>query len=276
MPSARARQQPEVLDRQAGAVEVGVGDRVPAEHLRAGRASVAADADAERRLADSFDLQVEVLARTLVEILGLYEPFARGERLHPGLGLLAADDDEAPGLHQPDRRSGMRGLEQALERPLRERVRTEAPDVSTLEDRAPHRGALAVVEAPILGSGAPLARTRVVEARRKRRPREPLGAAGSGRSLEGSVRCRLHAGARSAPRSGVQESDGRRPLVPLDDADRPEILLEPEDRLVGHREAVGEHCAQWPCVRHHRGALARVAFADRLERGERPPREAPA
>src|SRR5205823_6376664 len=104
--------EPEVLDREAGAVEVGVPDGVPTEDFVVNVAAVAADADADWRLADAFDLQVEELAGTRVEVVGLHEPLALSQRLHRRLGSFVADDDEAPGLHQPDRRGTVCGFKQ--------------------------------------------------------------------------------------------------------------------------------------------------------------------
>jgi hypothetical protein len=45
-----AGRQPQVLDRARGAVDVGLEDRPPPQHLRVGVAVVTADDDAERRL----------------------------------------------------------------------------------------------------------------------------------------------------------------------------------------------------------------------------------
>ncbi len=168
----RARRQPQVLDRQAGAVQVGVADRVAAEDLAA-RLAVAADADAERRLADPLDLEVEVLARTLVEVPRLGQPLARGERLHRGLRAFVADHDEPPGLHQSDRRRLVGGLQHSRQHLRRDRLRAEAPDVAALADRPPHPVALALLEPAGPGVLPALARARVVEPGRQRRPLEP-------------------------------------------------------------------------------------------------------
>src|SRR2546430_3843960 len=86
--------EPDVLNRAGRAVEVGIGNRVAAEHLFAGL-SVAADADAERRLADAFDLQVEVLAGAGGGIAGLGEAVPPGEGLH----------HRPPPLPPPDRKT---------------------------------------------------------------------------------------------------------------------------------------------------------------------------
>ncbi len=143
--------KPEVLDREAGAVQVGVGDRVPTEHFAAATVAVAADADAERGFANAFDLQVGVLAGAAVEVVGLDEPLTRGECLHRCFRLLAADQDEAPGLHQSDRGGLVGGLEQASEERFGERVGAEAADVATFGDRAPDTRTFVFGEAPAGG-----------------------------------------------------------------------------------------------------------------------------
>src|SRR5229473_2201037 len=55
------RGQPEILYRQARAVQVGVADRMTAQHLTLTAVAFATNADAERGFADAFDLEVEVL-----------------------------------------------------------------------------------------------------------------------------------------------------------------------------------------------------------------------
>ena len=169
-----ARREPKVLDREAGAVDVGVGDRVSAEHLPASTVAVATDADAERRFADPLELEVEVLPRPLVEVLGLNEAFARGERLHRRLGLFVLDDDETPRLHQADRRRAVRGREQATQQGRRERIRAEAADVATFADCPPDARAGGFVKAPAGRILAALAGARIVELERQHRPLETL------------------------------------------------------------------------------------------------------
>src|SRR5260370_34070598 len=99
-----ARGKPEVLDRQACAVQVGVADRVTAQDFAAAAFAIAADADAQGGLPDAFDLQVEILPGPLVEGLRLDEPLPSGNRLHRSLRLRAPDEDKTPGLHEANRR----------------------------------------------------------------------------------------------------------------------------------------------------------------------------
>jgi hypothetical protein len=132
--------EPQVLDRQAGAVEVGVGDRVAAEDLLA-RLAVAADADADGSLADPLELEVEVVPRTLVEMVGLDQPLAGDEPLHGRLRRLRADDDQPPRLTEADGRRHVRGRQQPGEQPIVERVSAETADVAATGDRLPHAGA---------------------------------------------------------------------------------------------------------------------------------------
>jgi hypothetical protein len=85
---------------------------VPAQHLAPAGGPVAADADADRSFADALDLEVQVLARPLVEVLRLDQPLPRSDRLHRGLGPGAPDDNESPRLHEPDRGRAVRRLQQ--------------------------------------------------------------------------------------------------------------------------------------------------------------------
>src|SRR5206468_11925434 len=96
--------QPEVLHGARRAVDVGLGDRAAAEHLDAGVARVAAHAHAERRLDDALDLLVEELPRALGEAVRLAQALAPGEAADRHARPEVANDDEAPRLHQPDRR----------------------------------------------------------------------------------------------------------------------------------------------------------------------------
>ena len=110
-----ARRQPEVLDGAGCAVEVGVGDRVAAEYLCVAVAAIAADDDADGRLADPLDLQVEELPCALVEVARLDESLLCGVGLHGDLGRLALDDDEVPGLAEADRGGRVRRTQQAAQ-----------------------------------------------------------------------------------------------------------------------------------------------------------------
>ncbi|MGA2929521.1 MAG: hypothetical protein ABSG43_26735 [Solirubrobacteraceae bacterium] len=144
---------------------------MPAEDLEAGLA-VAADADAQRGLADPLELELEVVAGALVEVLGLDEPLARDQSLHRSLGPLVADHDEPPRLHQADRRRLVGGLQQSRQQRIVERLGTETADVAPLRDRAPDAGAGGLVEPAGRRIGGALARAGVVELGRQRRALE--------------------------------------------------------------------------------------------------------
>ncbi len=159
-----ARGKPEVLDRQARAVQVGVADRVTAQNFASATVAIAADADAQGGFPDAFDLQVEVLASSLVEKLRLDQPLPSGDRLHRRLRLLAPDEDETPGLHEANRRRLVGGFEQPAYELVRNRVRTEAPDVSALGDHAHDSREVVVIEAPTCWIVAAFSGTRVIEA----------------------------------------------------------------------------------------------------------------
>ncbi len=165
-----ARREPEVLDRAGRRVDVGVRDRAAAEDLLARRAVVAADADAERRLDDPLDLLVEELARALVEVLRLAQALARGDVADRDARPGAADDDEPPRLHEPDRRRAVRRREHALEHVLGHRVGAEAADVAALGDDAVHGVQRVVVVAPAARVGGALRRARGIVPRGRRRP----------------------------------------------------------------------------------------------------------
>ena len=165
----RPRRQPEVLDRAARAVDVGLGDRAAAEHLDGRVAVVATDDDAERRLDDALDLLVEEVAGALVESVRLPQPLALGHPPDLDARVLALDDDQPPRLHQPDRRGAVGGREDPLEHVGRHRIGAEAADVAPLGDHAVDGGALVVGVAPAGRLGRALRGARAIEARRRRR-----------------------------------------------------------------------------------------------------------
>src|SRR5260370_4417302 len=59
-----ARGKPEVLDRQARAVQVGVADRVTAQNFASATVAIAADPDARRAFPYAFALPPQVLANS--------------------------------------------------------------------------------------------------------------------------------------------------------------------------------------------------------------------
>ena len=136
-----ASRKPQVLDRQAGAVQVGVVDRVPAEDLLP-RLAIAADDDADRRLTDPLELEVQVIACAVVEVLALDQPLPGCEPLHRRLCRLLSDHHEPPRLHQPDRRRPVSRLKQPAEQLVFDRVGAEATNIPTFGDGAEHASAL--------------------------------------------------------------------------------------------------------------------------------------
>ena len=135
-----ARGQPEVLDRAGRAVDVGLGNRPPAEDLDLRIAVVAADDDPERRLDHPLDFLVEELPGALVEAIGLAQTLTLGEPadLRPGAGR--AHDDQAPRLHKPDRRRAVGRLEDATQHVGGHLVGPEAADVAPLGNDTVHGG----------------------------------------------------------------------------------------------------------------------------------------
>ena len=165
-----ARGEPEVLDRAGGAVDVGVGDRPAAEDLLARLAVVTADADAQRRLDYSLDLLVEKRARPLVEASGLAQALARRHVADRDARRRLPDDDEPPGLHEPDRRRAVGGGEDAVEHVAGHRIGPEAADVAALGDDAVDRLEVVVAVAPAARIGGALRRAGRIVSRGRRRP----------------------------------------------------------------------------------------------------------
>ncbi len=163
--SFRARREPQVLDGAGGAVDVGLGNRAAAEDLDALGAVVAADADAERRLDDPFDLLVEEVAGALVEAGGLSQALALGEVTYLDPRFQCFDDDDPPRLHEADGRCAMCGLEKALQDRLGNGIGAEAPDVAPLGDDTVHRFGIRGGEAPTARIGGALSGARRVEPR---------------------------------------------------------------------------------------------------------------
>ncbi len=108
--------QPEVLDRARARPHVGVRERRPPQHAGRRHPPVAADDDAERRLADALELQVEQApAGVRLELRRLPEPLAVGEHAPPahgsagqpprGTATAGSARRSAPGARRSARRS---------------------------------------------------------------------------------------------------------------------------------------------------------------------------
>jgi hypothetical protein len=134
-----ARREPEVLDRAGGAVDVGFRDRAPSEYFDVLVSVIAADAHSERGFEHPFDLLVQELPGSLIELLGLPQALALGERADLAACLNVTDDDQAPRLHQPDRGRLVGRLEHPAEHLLFDVVGSEAADVASLGDHVVDR-----------------------------------------------------------------------------------------------------------------------------------------
>src|SRR5690606_16020253 len=98
-----ARGEPEVLHRADRREEVHHRNMRPPDHHRPCPASVAGDADVERRLEDALELQPAVgLAPLALEHQRRLGIRLREEVMHPTTRFAVAQDDEVPRLHEPD------------------------------------------------------------------------------------------------------------------------------------------------------------------------------
>ena len=101
-----AGREPDVLDGGGARPEVGVREGRAAEHAGGRGAAVTRDDDADGRLADALEAQVEQAARGLLgHPGGLAQPAAVGHQRGGVPGGRLGDDEEAPRLAVPDRRA---------------------------------------------------------------------------------------------------------------------------------------------------------------------------
>src|SRR5215469_401499 len=104
-----ASRQPEVLDRADGGIEIGgrIGDA--AELGAFGTLAVARDAQVDRRFQDALKFQAVVERAPLARVTFGGLPVSFQEAVADAAAQrFIADNDEVPGLHEPDRRSVMR------------------------------------------------------------------------------------------------------------------------------------------------------------------------
>ena len=153
-----AGREPDVLDGGGARPEVGVGEGRATEHPGGRRAAVTRDDDADGRLADALEAQVEQAARGLLgHPGGLTQSAAVGHQRRgvPRRGL--GDDDEAPRLTVPDRRPAVAGREHRGQHVGRHRVGSEATDVAARADDPLERGEV-VAQGPRVGRLRPARR----------------------------------------------------------------------------------------------------------------------
>ena len=139
-----------------------------------GLAVVTAHDETQWRFDDPLDLLVEELTGALVEAIRLPQPLALDQPANLDARRGIAQHDQPPRLHEPDRRRTMRCLEDPLQDVGGDLVRSEAPDVATLRDRAIDRRSHVVGIAPAHRVGRPLGGPGVVESRRGRRADESV------------------------------------------------------------------------------------------------------
>jgi hypothetical protein len=133
--SLRAGGQPQVFDGGRATPHVGVGERRAPEHAGRGRAPVTTDDDADRRLAQTLQLQIlQPPSRVGLELRGLPQPFAIGQQPRPGTNVRIADDDEAPRLAVADARRDMGSAQHPAQHVVRDRVGSEPADVAARFD----------------------------------------------------------------------------------------------------------------------------------------------
>ena len=100
-----ASREPEVLDRTGARPEVGVVEGGAAQHARRFCAPIAGDDEPERRLAYTFQLEVEQPSRRFfAQVVSLAKTLAVRERCGSFAGRLVGDEDESPGLRMSHRR----------------------------------------------------------------------------------------------------------------------------------------------------------------------------
>ncbi|QTK78500.1 hypothetical protein AT6N2_C0627 [Agrobacterium tumefaciens] len=118
-----AGREPEVLDGADGGIDIRAWIMGAAQHHLATPCRIAGDADAERGLADAFELQaaVERLLLARKHRRRLFIGAAEGHPCRLAHGAVG-NEGEVPRLHETNGGSGMRRFQEALDEIVRQRV----------------------------------------------------------------------------------------------------------------------------------------------------------
>ena len=146
--------QPQVLNGARAGPHVGVGERGPTQHGGGRRPPVATDDNAQRRLADPVQLEVEHSAPCVLgQEVGLALALPFGDDGSPLTGPCHGHEQEPPRLGVPHRRSGVSRRQDSLHQVGVKRFGPEPPYVPAGPDDVVKRLALAVTETPRLRVG---------------------------------------------------------------------------------------------------------------------------
>src|SRR6202048_3163994 len=128
--------EPEILHRADRTIEIHVGLMGSPEYDGAGAAAIAGDADPDRRLDDSLQLEPAVGFLLLVlEHPGSFQVCGLKRIPHPLLDGAVPDDDEVPGLHETDRRCMVSRSKKARQHLIWNRIGEKLPaHVAAVED----------------------------------------------------------------------------------------------------------------------------------------------
>src|SRR5712692_2743558 len=122
----RPCRQPEILDGEADAEQIGIEDRVAAQDMRTTPHAIARDAQVERAFQNPFELHSAVQRGTLARVVrGSPSVLTHEHALDGPTDVRVVDDDEIPRLHETYRGGMMRCGKHTGEDSLRDRIGPE-------------------------------------------------------------------------------------------------------------------------------------------------------
>lgn len=149
--------EPEILNRAASTVEIGIAHRGPSQHMPAAPLPGAGHTKIDRRFFDPFQFETAIEFGPGPRVSGrrFGIDFAK-QRLDRPLRIGLADDHEIPRLHEPDRAGMVSSGQQSRQYVVGNRRRQKIPtDIPAFEDCPVHclplrSGKLAVVARRLL------------------------------------------------------------------------------------------------------------------------------
>lgn len=147
----RPRRQPEILNRAAGTIQIGIAHRGTPQHVPATALAGAGHAKIHRRLFDALELEAAIEIGSGSCISGRRPPihFIK-QRLDLSFRGRFSDNHKVPRLHESDRAGMMRRGQQSHQHIVRNRRRQIIPaDIPALEDRPVHRLSLKLGESDV-------------------------------------------------------------------------------------------------------------------------------